>query len=334
MSPFFQQISVILGFPIRLKLSTLAGHILTGIGIDIKVEGNMILLNGSSFAVDEACMGLNMLAFSMLIGVVAISHQYRIQNLRLSVKKVFLFFSLVFALDILCNLLRIMILVLFKVTPENPMHEFAGILCFIFYTMIPIYYISKGMVKRFGKPAVSETGSITCKPLGKSLIILLSLIMLLSGFQLNKSRKQQTTLYASVNLPGFTSVNLKDGVTKLSSNNILAYVKPIPEFFTGEHSPLLCWKGSGYHFESIRSALIGTQEIYMGRLIKQESVLYTAWWYSNGKVQTINQLDWRMRMLKGENRFSLINVTSDNERDLHTALDRILKDNLLKLSLN
>jgi hypothetical protein len=72
----------------------------------------------------------------------------------------------------------------------------------------------------------------------------------------------------------------------------------------------------------------------MGRLIKQESVLYTAWWYSNGKVQTIDQLDWRLRMLKGEDRFSLINVTSDNERDLHAVLDRILKDNPLKLSMN
>jgi exosortase N len=334
MSPFFQQISVILGFPIRLKLSTLAGHILTSIGVDIKVEGNIMLLNGSSFAVDEACMGLNMLAFSMLIGVVAIAHQYRSQNLHLTVKKVILFFSIVFALDILCNLLRIMILVLFKITPKNPMHEFAGILCFILYTMIPIYYISKSMVKRFGQPVVNETGIIVCKPLGKISIIILSALILLSGFQLNKSRKQPTAVYASVNLPGFTTVNLKDGVTKLSNNNILAYVKPIPEFFTGEHTPLLCWKGSGYHFESIRSTFIGTQEIYIGRLIKRESVLYTAWWYSNGEVQTINQLNWRLRMLKGENRFSLINITSDNERDLQVMLDRILKDKLLKLSMN
>ncbi|HEY8934516.1 MAG TPA: exosortase N, partial [Cyclobacteriaceae bacterium] len=334
MSPFFEQISVILGFPIRLKLSMLAGNILSAIGINVKVEGNMMLLNGSSFAIDEACMGLNMLAFSMLTGAVAIAHQYRNQKLQLSVKKVTLFFLFVFALDILCNLLRIMILVLFKIAPENPMHEFTGILCFVVYTMVPVYYISKHIVKQFGKPVANEAEIIRCSGLGKSLIIILSCLTLLVGFQLNIKRKQASTLYASVNLPGFTSVNLKGGITKLSSNNILAYIKPIPEFFTGEHSPLLCWRGSGYHFESVRSISISGQEIYVGRLIKQKSVLHTAWWYSNGKIQTINQLDWRMRMLKGENRFSLINITSDNEDDLHAALIMILKEKQFKISLN
>jgi exosortase N len=62
MSPFFFQISVILGFPIRLQLSQMVGTLLQWVGVNVQIEGNMMLLNGATFIVDEACMGLNMMA--------------------------------------------------------------------------------------------------------------------------------------------------------------------------------------------------------------------------------------------------------------------------------
>ena len=213
------------------------------------------------------------------------------------------------------------------------MHEFLGILCFVIYVMIPLYFLSKWMINRSGKPNITEHGTIHLTRFGKSCIMIASIIILLTGIHLNESRKKVSTFHSSATLPGYQSVNLNDGITKLTNDQILIYVKPIPEFFTSEHTPLLCWQGSGYHFESIRTTTIHDQEIYIGHLVNQKSVLYTAWWYSNGKVQTINQLDWRFRMIRGEGEFSLVNVTSDNETDLNATLRLILKDKQLNLSL-
>ncbi len=333
MSPIFQQVAVILGFPIRLQISKLAGYILSGTGLQVQVEGNMMMLNGSSFAVDEACMGLSMLAISMLMGVVALAHQYHVQKVLLPILKVAFFFLCVFSLNLICNLLRILVLVLFDIPPENPMHEFLGILCFVIYIMLPIYFLSKCMINRFGKPNVTEHGTIHLTKFGKSCIMIMSIIVLLTGIHLNESRKQVSTFHASASLQGFQSINLNDGITKMTNDQVLIYVKPIPEFFTSEHTPLLCWQGSGYHFESIRTIKVHDQEIYMGHLVNQKSLLFTAWWYSNGKVQTIDQFDWRFRMIKGEDGFSLLNVTSDNETDLNATLHLILKEKQLNLSL-
>ena len=101
MSPFFHQISVILGFPIRLTLSQWAGEMLSFAGFDIIVEGNTMLLKGTSFSVDEACMGLSMLAVSLLMGIAAMVHHYRQSGLRLSLFAlgILLFCSLAFEFD-------------------------------------------------------------------------------------------------------------------------------------------------------------------------------------------------------------------------------------------
>ncbi len=334
MSPVFQQAAIILGFPVRLQLSSLAGNILSWSGMPVQVEGNMMILNGASFSVDEACMGLSMLAFSMLMGVLAIAHQYRIRNVQLSISKLLLFFLIVFAFNLICNVLRIFVLVVFKIAPENPMHEMVGILCFVMYVMIPLYFVSRWMISRYGNHMKEENGTIRVHYLAKSGIGILSIAILLTGIQLNRSRGEVTISHASASLAGFKSTNLNGDITKLTNNNVLIYVKPIPEFFTSEHTPLLCWKGSGYHFESIRNVIVLEKTIYVGELVKEKNTLYTAWWYCNGKVETINQLDWRLRMLKGEDQFCLINVTSDSEVDMQRTLELILKNKQLNLSSN
>jgi exosortase N len=330
MSPFFQQVAVILGFPIRLQLSSWAGHILSVFGINIKVEGNMMLLNGAQFSVDDACMGLNMLAFSMLMGVFALAHQYRIQKVRLSFSNVFIFFSGLFLLNLLANLLRIMLLVLFKVTPENPMHEVCGLLCVSIYVMTPMYFLSKWFVKRFGKQIISVSGKFNLSYIQTSFVFLLVTLVCFVGVYIKMEKEHSSVIpHANVNLPGFQIDYMNDGITKLTNEDALVYVKPIPEFFTGEHTPLLCWKGSGYNFEGVSKTKVSGHEIYIGQLTKPGQTLFTAWWYSNGKVQTVNQFDWRLRMLKGEERFCLINITATNSAALKENLECIFNQQFL-----
>jgi exosortase N len=330
MSPFFHQIAVTLGFPIRLQLSAWAGKILYWAGVNVTVEGNMMMLNGSHFTVDEACMGLNMLAFSMLMGVFSLAHQYRIQKVRLTVASTLVFFLAIFTLDVLCNLLRIMLLVLFAIAPDNPMHEIVGLFCFLLYVIAPMYAFCKWFVARFGKQIISVSRNISIGYGLKSFVLILAILICLVGVHIKFGKEEGTnTPHTKVIISGFQIENMNDGITKLHNEESLIYIKPIAEFFTGEHTPLICWRGSGYNFEGVSKIKISGHEIYVGQLVKPGQTLFTAWWYSNGKIQTINQFDWRVRMLKGEGKFCLINVTANDNATLQKNVKCILNEPLL-----
>lgn len=330
MSPFFYQVSVILGFPIRLQLSQWAGTILAIAGFDIHVEGNMMLLKGNLFTVDEACMGLSMLATSLLMGVAAIAHQYRVFETRLNIFQLTIFFLGVFMLNLFSNLLRIMALVVFQVLPENPMHDMIGILCLILYVMVPLYFLSRGMVKKLGKQVRRVEQGPVVSTSRKSIMATLAVLIIMIGVHIDiKKNSPSGVLHANVELPNVQVVKMKEGITKMHNEKILVYVKPIPEFFTGEHTPLLCWKGSGYEFRSIKKTFVAGNQIYCGQLEKPGERLFTAWWYSNGKTLTIDQWDWRAKMLRGEEKFCLINVTAKDEKTLIANVKLIFENKWL-----
>ncbi len=326
MSPFFQQVSVILGFPIRLQLSQWAGSMLAIAGWNVQVEGNTMLMNGSAFEVDEACMGLSMLATSLLMGVAAIAHQYRISGLRLNLIQLISFFSFVVLLNVISNIFRIMLLVIFRVPPEDPMHEVIGIACLLLYVMVPLYFISVWAIRKFGKPFQGLEQTRPAKKFAKSLFITMAILVMVIGIRLDVERKLPPAIsHATVELPNVQIVKMDAGITKLFNRQILVYVKPIPEFFTSEHTPLLCWKGSGYQFQRVKKTKVAGNEVYIGQLVKGQDKMFTAWWYSNGKIVTIDQWNWRIRMFKGEEKFSVINVTAKDPQTLMNNIEMIFE---------
>jgi len=333
MSPVFYQVAVILGFPIRLQLSQLAGSVLKMIGTNIQVEGNTILLNGNDFTVDEACMGLNMVAISMLMGVFIIANQSRRARKALRLGKLIVFFAAALGLNILANLLRILTLVFLNVVPENPMHEVIGVGCLILYVLIPLYLLGKFMVDRCGhSPSKSSGQTLLINLSGRLAVMAISVILLWVGWDLNAKRSEIVPTHITLNAPGFKPEELDHEVTKLANEKILIYIKPIQEFFSGEHTPLICWKGSGYKFKNVATTRIGEEEIYFGQLTKSDETLFTAWWYDNGQTKTISQLDWRLRMAKGESKFSLINVTAADQKQLIENIKIIFRNDLFKIN--
>lgn len=329
MSPFFFQVSVILGFPIRLQLSEIAGSLLQQIGVNVIIEGNMMLLNGNSFTVDEACMGLHMLAMTLLMGVFILAHASKVFGKSLGVKLMLGFFVLAFLLNVISNLFRIMLLVLFKVAPANPLHDVIGILCMIFYILIPLYYVGQWATKKYGFTPMPKSNNLRLSWLGKTSVVCIALTLLAAGVRIHQQRTQSGFAHATVHAPGYVITEIDDGVTKLVNEEALIYIKPIPEFFSGEHTPLLCWKGSGYSFSKIQKEHVLGHEIYMGQLVKDDQVLYTAWWYDNASVQTIDQFDWRLRMLRGEKNFALVNITSHDVATLKENIEVVLAHSLL-----
>lgn len=318
MSPFFQLLATFVGFPIRLQLSSLAGQILSLAGLNIVVDGNMIAVNGANFNVDQACMGLNMFDFAMLMGVFIIAWQYRTHRVTMRIMKLCLFFAVVFAFTVLSNLIRIVLLVLFEVPAEAPMHEIVGLLCFGVYVMLPICFIGPWMVRKWATANVDGVIDLKFSRLHRVMLLSLTVVVVYVGVHIyvRKEGKEEDVKYSSIAVPGYQTQKVEDGIISLYNGTALVYVKPIPEFFSAEHTPLICWVGSGFHFEGVRKAMIGGNQIYVGQLAKPGESLATAWWYQNTSTQTIDQLDWRLRMLRGEGRFFLVNVSAKNEPEL------------------
>jgi hypothetical protein len=122
---------------------------------------------------------------------------------------------------------------------------------------------------------------------------------------------------------------MEKGMSKFSNEDILIYVKPIPEFFSGEHTPLLCWQGSGYEFEKIANNSVGDKNIYSGILKKDQDELHTAWWYTDGTTYTIDQYTWRSEMMKNGKRFCLINVTAKDEATLMANIRKLMSGQMV-----
>lgn len=333
MSPVFYQVSVILGFPVRLILSSWTGAILKAAGMQVEVMGNSIWINGIDFSVDEACMGLNMLVVSLLLSVFIISQHLRKEKRDLRLMVMVIFFSLVFLFTVVSNLLRIILLVVFQLLPNNPWHEVVGLLCLVVYVLIPVYFVSKWMARNAGT-SISVSDSVkllTVSQFQKILMIVICVFVLCCGFAMNPDSKEGSIEHATVAFGQLPVEKMSGGISKIITNDMLLYVKPIPDFFSMEHIPLICWKGSGYEFKGIRKDQSAHFEVYRGKLKKGNNYLYTAWWYYNGANATIDQFTWRTDMLKGANRYCLINITSKDESTLNRYLKEILGNDKLTI---
>lgn len=160
---------------------------------------------------------------------------------------------------------------------------------------------------------------------------MIGVFVLCCGFVMNPDRKEGSIEHAEVMYGQLPVEKMPGGISKVITNDILLYVKPIPDFFSMEHTPLICWKGSGYEFKGIRKDHSANFEVYRGKLKKGNDYLYTAWWYFNGANATIDQFTWRTDMLKGANRYCLINITSKDESTLNEYLKEILENNKLAI---
>ncbi|MBL7840545.1 MAG: exosortase N [Cyclobacteriaceae bacterium] len=334
-SPVFTQVSVILSFPIRLLLSNWACALLALLGLDARAEGNLILLRGYTFTVDEACMGLSMLAISLLMGVFVISWRYKISKRTLTLPYLLLFFVVLFALNIIANLFRIMLLVVFEISPENSMHDVVGIACLVVYTVVPLYFLSYWLIRKNGVPMTPDVAMPqTLTPRATIMLGILGLVVMITGFSIDPVRNGSESKHANVSMPGMQINRIDGGITKLTDAEVLIYVKPIPEFFTGEHTPLICWQGSGFAFKQVKKEHINGHEIFVGTLAHDNTFLYSAWWYTDGEFQTIDQLTWRTRMLTTGKDFYLVNVTTSDSVTLHKKLEKLFSTHSLVIQMN
>lgn len=322
MSPVASYIASVFTFPIRIRMTEWVGTLLKKGGWDIAVSGNTLSLDGSDFTVDAACMGLKMLEVSLIAGIFLIVHFEKKYNRRAPAVGVSAYLLLVFGLNILCNLFRMIILVVMKWMPNTLLHEFAGILCFGVYVILPAIYISSMIVRRWGviyKEPASSSKDVSAVAVKRVLMLLL--LFVTGGLQIRYSNTGTAPLSQLLTINGYQLSASAEGISKYFNGHTLVYIKSVRGFFDTDHQPMLCWKGSGYVFAHVKAVAMSSYSVYTAQLKKGDNQLFSAWWYSNGERSTISQWNWRSQMLRGGRVYYLINVTCATATQLEKAIE-------------
>lgn len=302
----------IFSFPIRLELSKIASWLLGFVQTDLICQGNIIILNGVEFSVDEACMGLKMVSYSYLVFLVLISHFEQKRQVQLSKPLVVSILSIGTLLILLANLIRIITIIILQAMPDTFLHEIIGIMSWLGYVIFPSFFLIRFSVHRWAKIYPIQVA----KQLPTTFVIFLctaslSLLILGSYNALIKDKTIPSAIVPTL-VDGFVQKTARDGVVQLKNQEALIYIKPACAPYRADHAPNICWKGSGYKFSKEQLKTIGNTKVIFAELQKTEDILYTAWWYDNGFHQTASQLEWRWNSLKGRGNYQLLNVTVEN----------------------
>lgn len=333
MSPVFQFGTSVFSVPIRFQLTEWAGAMLNALNGGIVVKGNMIVYNGNEFSVDPACMGLNMMVTSLLLQLIIVAMYQRKYRLQLVWWQVTGLLAVSFALNIISNLFRIICLVWFNILPGTTMHEYIGIFCLLLYVIIPMIGFTRLVIKHRGRVAAMPSENAT-PVLWKNVLrihLVLYLIICWAAYTVAVHDRAMADPKAATAIPdGYKAERINAGIVKLQNDRSLVYIKYIPGFYNADHHPMICWKGSGYLFRQVQQEIIGGQKVYTALLQNGKEALYTAWWYDNGFERTIEQLNWRYKMLKGDRAYSVVNVTTGTKQQLINEIEDIMHRNRLK----
>lgn len=320
-SPIFKYFSEVFTFPIRLRLTELASWLVSKIEAGTTIEGNLIHSKSMDFTVDEACSGLQMMAFSYFLGVFWIAffqNRFKVQFRWWVIAGLM---GVILALNIMCNLNRIVLLILLKSPPNTFSHELIGLLCLTVYVVLPLFLINKWLCQKQSWAQITfAENKASFQLLGKHKWALAVIVITVFGILIKPNEVFQYSFRALPFPKEYVCKHSSHGVIQFSNQSSLVYLKHIPSFYNTEHNPMLCWRGSGYQLGSYMEKEFGHKKVYVSTLYKGKSRLYTAWWFSNGKHQTNNQLDFRWRMLKAEPSFYVVNVTASSPSQLSNSI--------------
>ena len=331
-SPFFNYIIQVFSFPLRIQLTKWAVAVLKIIHPKLEAHGNVIQNGEISFSVDPECMGLNLIIFSLAVGLVLLVHFQKPTTVALNFWKTTLFILLLLFLTNLGNFFRIVTITLFQSKPGTLSHEVIGLFCLIVYTLIPIYFATKIY---FAKKQKGDQTPLQQNPISKQTIFIY-LPIIISVFILNftgpkGNHSKVDDKYQSIQLKGFEKSVASTNIIKLENDSVLIYIKPPVGFFGADHSPKICWSGSGYKLKNQKETQLEQYLIQTSELIdKEDNILYTAWWFDNGSDKTGLQLEWRTKSLNGAAPFRLINVTTANPQQTLKTAKTLLSKNLFR----
>jgi exosortase N len=323
-SPIFTYGAGIFSFPLRMQLASWVAGLLGSLQKGSFARGNSIFHGGQEFSVDPACMGLHMLSLSLLMGILFLGLLERKTGKHLSTVACICYLSTVFLLNLCSNLLRILMLVVFHIMPGKAMQDILGILCLIVYVLLPTAWLARKMINRYAQPPGIVPVTVLKHSSAWMVLLSIALVFAVCTVRMNDTYSRFTARY-SVNLPGYTTSVFTPGVLKMESDHSLVYIKFLRGFYDTEHHPTMCWGGSGYTFRATRKEKIGGVEVYTAELLKGKEKLYTAWWYSNGRMVTTDQWTWRLAQFRTRKDFAVVNVTTGEKEQLKEEVKALME---------
>jgi len=342
LSPLASFVFNTFGFPIRLYITELAYNILSFVYTDISFAGNIIYVGKESYKVAPECMGLNLLTTGFILTIYVISRFEKESKKIANFGQIISILFIALLLIIMSNLFRIVGIVIFKAAPETLVHELLGIFSLLVYVVLPIYIIIKKVFRFNGiieekqnfdlKKNETKNTILLFFDKYKFLIVSTLIILLLAilNFFRDEFRNNSTDKAAlDIEMQGFEKEIVNQNIIQFKNQSTLIYIKPSVQFYGADHTPIICWKGSGYEFSEEKIIHINEYEIYFSVLTANNGEnLYTAWWYDNGKHKTISQLEWRWKMLLGSEPYRLVNVTCVSHEELKIETSKMLGYNL------
>lgn len=329
LSPIFMYIGNFVGVPARLELTAIAGEILNLIQMHNQVAGNLIITGKNEFSVEPACMGLNMLSISFILAIVLAAHYERTYNKKLNLLSIILYLLSVFVFNLIGNLVRIILLILFRIPADNYMHDVVGIVCLIIYVLLPLWFVSGFFYQRFASPLLEQKAPVQkdyARLINTAIVALFIIVVYISKMH----TYEKTYMPTCCSISGYEKSITTNEVIRFENKEALIYVKPVMSFYGTEHTPMVCWVGSGYSFVQVKRIICNSKEIYTGKLIKGKDSIYCSWWFDNGMNKTIRQLEWRLDVMKGADTYSLINVNATDEKKMLTITANLLDENIFR----
>lgn len=323
LAPFVSYMANTWSFPIRLQLTDWAAGGLHWVGFDVVAQGNIVVFDGQDFSVDTACMGLQMLVTAAVLAVFVMAQYERQAGRAVPVGWAALGLCAMLVLAVLANYLRLLALIVFRVLPDSPMHDFIGLLSLSVYALLPFYLGWRAVTggQGVGRPFQAGPGSRSAnhKKIYGPLLVAAFGLLFYQAYRLHPDPLPSPSA-ANFQLPGYASSTTATGMIQLKSERTLIYIKPLSHPFKGTHDPKVCWQGSGYEFQRLDTLHVAGQVVYAAQLQKGEDRLHTAWWYDNGPETTISEWGWRWGMLRSGTPYYLVNVTVGKEAELAGAV--------------
>lgn len=264
-----------------------------------KAEGVNFYINNAKITIDTACVGLSMFKTGLLSGAVLMTFEERKQQRYYGNFQILLFCFLIIILNIVSNYFRIVTLIIFNCTEENSLHHTIGLLCFVFYQILPILFLIRYLKPKFSQEITSES---EIKP--KSIILLLSFgVILVTSIKI--INQENADFIQNLNSTYDTTKGewLTDEVFKIKTKTKLTYIK------TPSHNPLICWTGDGYKIVESKKIIQNKDEIWFNKIEKGNQKLNSYWWYECDKKRYTSLVEVLLLKLIYNRPIFLINET-------------------------
>lgn len=263
-----------------------------------KIEGVNFYINNAKITIDTACMGLSMFKTGLLSGALLLTLEEKKHQKYFTIIQILLFCCVLVVLNIISNYFRIITLVLFNCTEENALHHTIGILCFIFYQIIPMLFLI-----RFFKPKKEEI-KITRNIYPVFFILVSTLIVFATSFEIKKEQHYNLLENLNPEYKNQKGIWVNKEVFKIVTPDKLIYIK------TSNHNPLVCWTGAGYKIIESKEVKKGNEKIWQVKIEKDQILYYSYWWYECNNKKYTSLIEVLLIKLFDNKPVRLINETS------------------------